>query len=156
MFLVLCKHISPDGLGCQSLQKIMQGFILELEHPALSFLSLSGYAQLCPSRDVAEPPPELCIWPPMPTILTRGFKNSHNNNTGALVLQSLPVAEIVQRVHSQARDHGGLKASLLPSVLSGSRDEDALMTLAITPRPRGITGCLERGGTGAGALLGWR
>lgn len=65
----------------------------------------------------------------MPTIPTREFKNSRNNNTGALVLQSLPVAEIVQRVRSQARDHGGLKASLLPSVLSGSRDEDAQMTL---------------------------
>lgn len=93
---MLCKHVSPGGLGCQSLQKIMQGFVLGLQHPAISFLSLSGYAQLCPSRNVVELPPELCVWPPMPMILTQEFKNSCNNNTGALAPQSLPAAEIVQ------------------------------------------------------------
>lgn len=147
-FQVLCKHVSPGGLGHQSLQKIMQGFVLELHHPALSFLSLSGYAQLCLSRNVVELPPELCIWPSMLMILTQEFKNSCNNNTGALAPHSLPASEIVQWVHSQACDHDGLQASLLPSVLSGSGDEDAQMNIAITCHPRGTTG--------AGASFGWR
>lgn len=100
---------------------------------SIKFSSLSGSAQLCPSRNVVELPPELCIWPPTPPILTREFKNSCNNNTGALPPQSLPAAEIEQRVHSQARDHGGLQASLLPSVPPGSRDEDAQGSLVMVP-----------------------
>lgn len=111
---------------------------------SIKFSSLSGSAQLCPSRNVVELPPELCIWPPTPPILAREFKNSCNNNTGALPPQSLPAAEIEQRVHSQARDHGGLQASLLPSVPPGSKDEDAQTSLVIVPRPRGTRGCLAR------------
>lgn len=152
-FLVLCKHVSPGGLGCQSLEKIMQGSVLELHHPALGFPSFSGCVQLCPSRNVDELPPELCTRPPMLMVLAQGFKNSCNNNTGALVAHSLPRAEAVQGAHSQARDHG-LKASLLPSVLPGSRDEDAPRSLGITPGPRGTTACLARVTQGR-SLLWW-
>lgn len=75
----------------------------------------------------------------MPTTLAQGFKNSCNNNTGALLPQCLPTAGTVHSAHSQARDHGRLKASLLPSVLPGSRDEDAQMSLAPQPAWHGVT-----------------
>lgn len=62
-FLVLCKHASPDGPGCQSLQKNKAGVSPRITPSGVKSslfslcLSLSGYAQPCPSGNAAEPPP---------------------------------------------------------------------------------------------------
>lgn len=62
-FPVLCKHASPDGPGCQSLQKNNAGVSPGITPSGIKFSlfslspSLSGYAQLCPSGNAAEPLP---------------------------------------------------------------------------------------------------